>query len=61
MALQHLKGAYEQEGEQLFAWLDIDSTMGNDFKWKERKLRLDVRKELFIWKVVRHQHYGISS
>ena len=32
MAFQYLKGAYEQEGEQLFMRVDIDRTRGNGFK-----------------------------
>ena len=32
MAFQYLKGAYKQEGEQLFTRVDSDRTRGNGFK-----------------------------
>ena len=32
VAFQYLKGAYKQEGEQLFTRVDSDRTMGNGFK-----------------------------
>ena len=32
VAFQYLKGAYEQEGEQLFTRMDSDKTRGNGFK-----------------------------
>ena len=34
-AFQYLKGAYEQEGEQLFMRVDIDRTRGNGFKLRQ--------------------------
>ena len=38
---QDLKGAYRQEGKQLFTWYVSNST----FKWSEGKFGLDVRKK----------------
>jgi len=34
-AFQYLKGAYKQEGSQLFSRVDSDRTKGNSFKLKE--------------------------
>ena len=42
-ALQYLKGAYKQEGSQLFERVDNSRTRGNVFKLKEGRLRLGVR------------------
>lgn len=32
--LQHLEGAYEEEGDGLFIWSDSDKKRGNGFKLK---------------------------
>ena len=45
-AFQHLKGAYKQEGRQLFERGDKSRTRGNGVKLKEGRLRLDVRGKL---------------
>ena len=42
-AFQYLKGAYRQEGRQLFERAANSRTGGNGLKLKEGKLRLDVR------------------
>ena len=55
-AFQYLKGAYEQEGDQLFTQADSDRTRGNGFKLKEERFRLDVRKKFFTQRVVWHWH-----
>ena len=47
-AFQYLKGAYEQEGSQLF-----ERTRGNSFKLREGRFRLDVRGKFFTMRVVR--------
>ena len=47
MAFQYLKGAYKQEGEQLFTRVDSDRTRGNGFKLRKERLKLDVRRNFF--------------
>jgi len=46
-ALQYLKGAYKQEGKQLFTQSDSDRTRGNGFKPIEDRFWLDVQKKFF--------------
>ncbi|GAB0206856.1 triadin [Grus japonensis] len=53
-AFQYLKGAYRQDGEGLFMRECSDRTRGNGFKLKEGLFRLDVRKQFFTVRVVRH-------
>ena len=43
VAFQYLKGAYRQEGDQLFTQSRSDRTRRNGFKLKEETPRLDVR------------------
>ena len=52
-AFQYLKGAYKQEGTQLFERVDNSRTRGNGFKLKEGRFRLDVRGKFFTMRVVR--------
>ena len=52
-AFQYLKGAYKQEGSQLFERVDTSRTRGNGFKLKEGRFRLDVRGKFFTRRVVR--------
>jgi len=42
-AFQYLKGAYKQEGSQLFERVDNSRTRGNGFKLREGRFRLNVR------------------
>ena len=46
-AFQYLKGAYKQEGSQLFTRVDNGRTQGNGFKLKEGRFRLDIRRKFF--------------
>ena len=52
-AFQYLKGAYKQEGSQLFERVDNSRTRGNGFKLKEERFSLDVRRKFFTRRVVR--------
>jgi len=56
VAFQYLKGAYKQEGEQLLTWSNCDRTRGNDFKLKDGKFMLNVRKRFFAQRVGRCWH-----
>ena len=47
VAFQYLKGAYKQEGEQLFMRVDSDRTRKNGFKLRQGKFRLDTRRNFF--------------
>jgi len=53
-AFQYLKGAYKKAAEGLLTRACSDRMRGNGFKLKEGRFRLDVRKEFFTMKVVRH-------
>ena len=52
-AFQYLKGAYKQEGSQLFERDDNGRTRGNGFKLKEGRLRLDIRGKFLTEGVMR--------
>ena len=39
VAFQYLKGAYKQQGEQLFMWVDSDRRKGNGFKLRQGRFR----------------------
>ena len=52
-AFQYLKGAYKQEGTQLFTRVDNGRTRRNGFKFREGRFRLDVRGKFFTMRVVR--------
>ena len=56
VAFQYLKGAYKQEGEQLFTRVDSDRTEGNGLKLRQGKFRSDVRRKIFTQRVVTHRN-----
>ena len=49
MAFQYLKGAYKQKRDQLFTQEDSDRTVGDGFKLKRRRFRLDVRRNIHLY------------
>jgi len=56
VAFQYLKRGCKKEGDKLFSTVCDDRRRGNDFKLKEGRLRLDIRKKIFTLRVVRHCH-----
>ena len=52
-AFQYLKGAYKQEGSQLFTRVGNGRTRGNGFKLKEGRFGLDISWKFFTIRVVR--------
>jgi len=55
-AFQYLKGAYRKDGDNLFSRASCDRTRSNDFKLREGRFRLDLRKTIFTMMVVKHWH-----
>ena len=53
---QYLKGGYKKEGDRLFSSIFCDRIRGNCFKLKVGRFRLDIRKNFFTIRVVRHWH-----
>ena len=53
-AFQYLTRAFKKAGEGLFTRAHSDRTRGNDFKQKEGRFRLDIRKKFLTVRVVRH-------
>jgi len=51
---QYLKGAYKKDGDNLFSRACCDRTRSNDFKLKEGRFRLEIRKTFFKMRVVKH-------
>jgi len=52
VAFQCLQGVYRKGGDNLFSRACCDRTRGNDFKLKEGRFVLDIRKKLFTMRVV---------
>ena len=54
VAFQYFKGAHKPEGEWLFTRVDSDRTRGNGFRRRQGMFRLDIRREFFTQRVVKH-------
>ena len=52
VVFQYLNGAYKQEEEQPFTKADSDRARGNDFKLRQERFRLDIRRMFFTQRVV---------
>ncbi|KAK4810112.1 hypothetical protein QYF61_009507 [Mycteria americana] len=53
-ACQYLKGAYRKDGDRLFSKACCDRTRSKGFKLGEGRFRLDLRKQFFTMRVVKH-------
>jgi len=51
---QYLKRAYKKDGDRLFSKVCCSRTRGNDFRVKDGRFRLDIRKKSFTRRVVKH-------
>ena len=55
-AFHFLKGGCKKEGDRLFSRVCCDGTRRNNFKLKDGRFRLDIRKMIFTVMVVRHSN-----
>ena len=53
-AFQYLKEAYKKDGDRLFSRACCGRTRHNGFKLQEGRFRLDIRKNFFVMRVVKH-------
>jgi len=56
VVFQYLKEAYKKYGDKPFSRACCDRTRGNGFKLKEDRFGLDIRKNFFTVRVVKHRH-----
>ena len=54
MAFQYLEASYRKDRDRLFTRVCGDRTRGDGFKIKEGRFRLDIKKESFTVRAVRH-------
>jgi len=53
-AFQYLKGTCKKHGDKLFSRACCNRTRSNGFKLREGRIRLDIRKKFFTWRMVKH-------
>ncbi|KFQ63117.1 hypothetical protein N334_14364, partial [Pelecanus crispus] len=54
VTFHYLKGAYRKDGNNLFSKACCDRTRNNGFKLKQNRFKLDIRKNFFTMRVVKH-------
>jgi len=53
-AFQYFKRTYKEDGDRLYSRACCDRTMGNGFKLREGRFRLEKEESFFTMRVVKH-------